>query len=394
LYLLDDPVETLIETPVTVAAVSITHELSRRPSPAPDYLREKLALQDLAHQMANHPEQLLPHLVQQAVDICDAASAGISVLEGEVFRWLGLAGTLAVFEGATAPRDFSPSGVCIDGRSAILMEHPERVYGWIADANITVPEVLLVPLLAHGGSPIGTLWVVAQEGQHFNSGHERVMTELASFTSVALRMVQSESRLKKALEEQETLAKEMGHRIKNLFAITDGMIRMAARGTQTKQEMAEALTGRVRALSDAHGLVRESFSLASVARQVDLGELIRTILRPYRAPTLCGGEVRLGERATSNMALVLHELATNAAKYGALSVDCGAVEIDWRSEGGVLFLNWREENGPAVAPPSKKGFGSTLVERTIRGYGGALTHDWSAHGLTVGLTIPTDQLAR
>src|SRR5262249_40015842 len=142
-------------------------------------------------------------------------------LEGSEFRWLGLAGKLAVFEGATTPRDFSPCGICIDNRSAILMERPERVYGWIADANITVPEVLLVPLLAHDEGPIGTLWIVADEGQPFNRGHERVMTELAAFTSVALRMVQSEKRLKKALEDQETLTKEMGHRIKNLFAITE-----------------------------------------------------------------------------------------------------------------------------------------------------------------------------
>ncbi|HLH91946.1 MAG TPA: HWE histidine kinase domain-containing protein [Xanthobacteraceae bacterium] len=375
-----------------IAEVSITHELLRRASPAPDYLREKLALQDLAQQMADHPEQLLPHLVAQAMDICDAAAAGISVLEGDVFRWLGLTGTLAAFEGTTTPRDFSPCGVCIDNRDAVLMARPERVYGWIADANLTIPEVLLVPLLARGEAPIGTLWVVAREGQQFHTGHERVMTELAAFTSVALRMMQSEGRLKRALEEQETLTKEMGHRIKNLFAIADSMIRMAARGTQTKQEMADALVGRIHALADAHGLVRESFGLASVSKRVELDELIRTILRPYRMPSLAGGEIRLGEHATNSIALVLHELATNAAKYGALSVDEGAVDIAWEVEDANLELVWRETGGPAGEAPSSKGFGSTLVERTILGYGGKLEHDWSADGLTVRITIPMNRL--
>jgi two-component sensor histidine kinase len=382
-----------IETTATIAEVSITHQLLRRASPAPDYFREKLALQDLAQQMADHPEQLLPHLVAQAMDICDAASAGISVLEGDVFRWRDLAGTLAAFEGATTPRDFSPCGVCIDNRHAVLMARPERVYGWMAEANITIPEVLLVPLLARGDAPIGTLWVVAREGQQFHTGHERMMTELAAFTSVALRMVQSEGRLKKALEEQEILAKEMGHRIKNLFAITDSMIRMAARGTQTKEEMAAALIGRIHALSDAHGLVRESFGLTLVSKRVELDELIRAILRPYRAPTLAGGEVRLGEHATNSIALVLHELATNAAKYGALSVDEGAVDIAWRVEDANLHLVWRETGGPAGEPPAQKGFGSTLVERTILGYGGTLAHDWS-DGLTVRIAIPMDRLTR
>ena len=381
--------------PASVSEVSITHELLRRPAPAPDYLREKLAIQDLAHQMANHPEELLPHLVKQAVDICEADSAGISVLEGSVFRWLGLVGTLAVFEGATTPRDHSPCGVCIDHRGAVLMERPERVYGWIADANITVPEVLLVPLIAHGGAPIGTLWVVAREGQHFNTGHERVMTELASFTSIALRMVQAESRLQKALDEQETLTKEMSHRIKNLFAITDGMIRMTSRATQTKDDMAKALIGRVHALSNAHGLVRRSFSpTAPSKRVVELSELIVTILSPYRVPTLSGPNVELGEHATNNIALVLHELATNAAKYGALSTDVGCIDIAWTSDGGHLDLVWQERNGPASEAPAKKGFGSTLVERTIMGYGGTLDCDWSPQGLTVRIRIPMDALAR
>src|SRR5262249_25654983 len=187
--------------------------------------------------------------------------------------------------------------------------------------------------------------------------------------------------------------KEMGQRIKTLFAITESMIRMASRGTQTKQEMVDALLGRVRALSDAHGLVRESFGLTSVAKRVQLSELIETILRPYRAPTLEGADVRIGEHATNSIALVLHELATNAAKYGALSVDGGSVKITWSIVDEKLDLTWQERDGPAMtqAPP-KKGFGSTLVERTILGYGGTLNHDWAPHGLTVRITIPIDRL--
>jgi hypothetical protein len=90
----------------TVAEVSITERLLTRPVVAPDYLREKLAVQDLAHQMANNPEGLLPRLVHQSLEICEADSAGISVLEGDVFRWLGLAGTLCAFEGATHAQRF------------------------------------------------------------------------------------------------------------------------------------------------------------------------------------------------------------------------------------------------------------------------------------------------
>lgn len=380
--------------PPAVAEVSITHELLRRPCAAPDYLREKVALQDLAQQMAHHPEALLPRLVKQALEICDVDAAGISVLEGDVFRWLGLAGKLAVFEGTTTPRDFSPCGICIDSRSAILMERPERVYGWIADANITVPEVLLVPLLVDGGTPIGTLWIVAQENQHFDSGHERAMTELAAFTGIALRMVQSDLRLKRALEEQETLTKEMSHRVKNLFAITDSMLRLTSRTAQTKEEMAENLAGRLHALSEAHGLVRKSFSRAEQAHGVELGELTRAILRPYCAPHVEGAPIDLGEHATNSIALILHELATNAAKYGALSVDHGSVSVTWEVAKENLHLRWREDNGPEISPPTKKGFGSALVGRTIAGHGGTLDYAWFPRGLTAHIRIPIGEVGR
>jgi two-component sensor histidine kinase len=154
------------------------------------------------------------------------------------------------------------------------------------------------------------------------------------------------------------------------------------------------LIGRVHALSDAHGLVRRSFSPTSVAKRVELNELIVTVLRPYRTPSLNGPDIGLGEQATNNIALVMHELATNAAKYGALSVDDGRVDITWKSDTASLDLTWREHDGPVIAAPAKKGFGSTLMERTILGYGGTLDHDWSPQGLTVRIKIPMDSLAR
>lgn len=375
----------------TVAEIIITRALLERPSPTPDYLREKLALQDIAAQMADNPEELLPHLVRQAMDICDAASAGISVLDGQVFRWIGLAGGLAAFEGGTTPRDFSPCGVCIDKRSAVLMQRPERVYDWIAAANISVPEVLLVPLMARD-EPIGTLWVIADQGQHFNAEHERVMTDLATFTGAALRMVQSEGRLKKTLEDQEMLVREISHRIKNLFAVIEAIITMARRSAQTTDEMADALLGRVRALSDAARLVRPSPGTQSLPHQVDLAELITTVLRPFTPPMLSGPDIQVAEHATNGLALILHELATNAAKYGALSAQGGAVGIGWKIEGEHLDLTWHEAGGPAVAAPSSKGFGSILLERTLASYGGTLEHEWSPGGLRVHIKIPLDRV--
>ena len=381
------------ELPAAIAEVFITDELTRRAVPAPDYLREKLAIQDLAAQMADHPSEVLPRLVQLAMEICEADSAGISVLEGDVFRWFNLKGQLAAFEGATTPRNHSPCGVCLDYSHPILMERPERAYDWIADANISVPEVLLVPLLIDRTTPLGTLWVVASEGRRFNGGHARVLSESAVFTGIALRMIQADHKLKKALEEQETLTKEMSHRVKNLFAMTDSMVRMTARNSATKDEMAESLSGRLRALSDAHSLVRRSFNPETHKPEgVELSDVIATVLRPHRNPVMNGAHVQLGERATNSVALVFHELATNASKYGALSVDGGAVHVDWTTDGDRLLLTWRESGGPAVTPPEKKGFGSALVKSTISGHGGTIESDWAREGLTAKIVVPLSSL--
>jgi len=107
-----------------------------------------------------------------------------------------------------------------------------------------------------------------------------------------------------------------------------------------------------------------------------------------------GTPIHLGEHATNSIALILHELATNAAKYGALSVDHGSVSVAWEVAEENLHLRWRENNGPEISAPTKKGFGSALVERTISGHGGALDYAWFPRGLTANIRIPMSQVAR
>ncbi|MGD9847244.1 MAG: HWE histidine kinase domain-containing protein [Pseudorhodoplanes sp.] len=381
--------------PPAVAEVFITDELLRRKAHAPDHLAEKLALQDLATQMTDHPSEVLPRLVSLAMELCDGDSAGVSVLDpgSPTFRWFSLVGTLAAFEGETTPRDNSPCGICVDHRSAILMENPERAYDWIRHANIVVPEVLLVPLFVKD-EPLGTLWVVAKEKGRFDLSHARALLELSRFTGAALRMIRTEERLKKALDEQETLAREMSHRIKNLFAITDSLIRMTSRAAGSKEEFAETLSGRLHALSSAHGLVRRSFS-DHENQGATLTDLLRTVLAPYgsRAARFENGrEVELGDTAISSLALVFHELATNAAKHGALKNDKGTVDISWSESDGRLAIRWIEQGGPTVSPPVRKGFGSTLVEGTIARLGGAIGNEWLPGGVQATISIPVKQL--
>lgn len=383
-----------------VAEVYITDELLRRSVLQTDPLREKLAVRDIARQIARDPGQVLPVLVDLALTLCDAVAGGISIYEppDEVFRWHHLHGFLQEFTGSTTPRNDSPCGVTLDQGAPVLVQKPERAYRWLADAGVSLPECLLVPLFAGATTPLGTLWVVSDHGGHFHSGHASTLQELAGFAGIAWEVLQKEERLRSALQEQEILTREMGHRVKNLFAIADSMIRLSASRSATKQQMAETLSGRLHALADANALIRRTFSpTGHPVNATNLLEIIAAVMRPYAhaAMTLRGPAVHVGEHATNTIALVFHELATNAAKYGALSTDAGAVTIDWSVDNERLELRWKETGGPEIpSEPAASGFGTSLVTSTITRQGGTIVATWHRDGVHVQIGLPLECLAR
>lgn len=240
----------------------ITDELHSRVTSATDHREEKLALHDIAAQMLAHPEQVLPVLVERAMQMTGAASAGISAFEPEEggaghFRWRDLRGKLASFEGATTPRNYSPCGVCLDRFEPTLSRRPERHYSWIEEAGVVCPEVLLVPLCMTHDQPLGTLWVVSDDEGRFDREHARVLKELASFAGIALAVLQNQQRLQEALAQQEMLAREIEHRLDSVFSLTEAMIHVAEDSATSAADFALTLSVRLRALATAHTLIRE-----------------------------------------------------------------------------------------------------------------------------------------
>lgn len=362
-------------------------------------------MQELAAAMATAPEDMLARFVALAMEFTSGTSAGLSIFEPDpapgLFRWRHVHGALAPFENMSTPREDSPCGVTLDRNEVTLCAHPETIYDWIAAARLVVPEVLLVPLHLPEERPLGTLWVVAAHPGQFDLGHAERLAELGRFAGMAVKMIRSEAALRAALDEQEMLAREMSHRLKNLFAMADGMIRGSARQAATVAEMAETLSGRLHALAGAHALVQREAGGHASGEPVDLRDLIGKVVGGHQAAPgparleLAGPALVCGARAVQALALVLHELATNAAKYGALSGDTGAVRIAWRHEGDMLDLDWRERGGPRItATPDKSGFGSTLVSHTVeRQLGGSIRQDWLPEGLRVAIRLPLSRLA-
>ena len=207
--------------------------------------------------------------------------------------------------------------------------------------------------------------------------------------------------LKESEEARSILLRELNHRVKNIFAVVSGLISMTARTSATPREMAEALRGRLSALAAAHDLIRSAvFGETEQAETTHLSDLLTRILAPHLGRpdqvTLSGPQISLGSTAATSLALVFHELATNAAKYGALAEDGGDLTVEWTASASDVTLNWSERRSAVMSEaPTHRGFGSQLIEMSVqRQLKGAMTYDWSAAGLRVSLTAPTQQLTR
>jgi len=205
---------------------------------------------------------------------------------------------------------------------------------------------------------------------------------------------------KQAEEGHELLAGEMSHRVKNLLAIASGLTQITARSTTTAAEMAEMLTNRLTALGRAHDLVRPL--PGTQGRAALMGDLISILLAPYEDTGAFRGRIRvavprmgIGENAATALALVIHELATNSLKYGALSVEAGILDISGSTDNEVVNLAWTEQGGPpVVSPAGREGYGGKLLLRSVSGtLGGTIEYDWSAEGLIVTLQLSAARLA-
>ena len=204
---------------------------------------------------------------------------------------------------------------------------------------------------------------------------------------------------RRAEAQRKVIVRELNHRVKNLFAVISGMIGMTARSAESPEAMARTLRGRVAALARAHDMIRPAITSESVEHdEASLAELVRAVIEPHlgggAAPVVEGPEVALGPQSATSLALALHELATNAVKYGAFRGGSGGrLSVRWTLDGDRLRLVWDEEVEGAVTPPEDTGFGTTLIEMSTRvQMQGELSTEWRENGVRVSLDVPAARL--
>ncbi len=199
---------------------------------------------------------------------------------------------------------------------------------------------------------------------------------------------------KQAEEQRLLLAREVDHRAKNALAVVQALLRLTPSDDAAVRRFAASMTGRVSAMARAHALLSQERWAGAELRALAGEELAPFAAGEPDRVRLDGPSLRLGADAAQSFSMVLHELATNAAKYGALSVPGGRLDLHWRVEdGGTLILRWTETGGPPlVAAPARSGFGSRLVGSSLRQIGGSERFDWRPEGLRCTLRVPVERL--
>jgi two-component sensor histidine kinase len=194
---------------------------------------------------------------------------------------------------------------------------------------------------------------------------------------------------------RDSLTRELNHRVKNTLANVLSIASLTRSRSNDIDEFHESLTARIRALSATHDLLSQSDW-----RSAPLGEVVRSELAPYMKGgeghvTLSGPEIQLAPNDAMSLGLAIHELATNAAKYGALTTANGSIAVEWDiADEGVAVIHWREAGGPPVSEPTSRGFGRDLIEKVVaHELGSQVNLEFKPTGVECTLHVPVRKAA-
>jgi two-component system CheB/CheR fusion protein len=290
----------------------------------------------------------------------------------------------------------------LNGVIATWNKGAERLFGYLEQEVIGKPITILIPE-QHRDEEARILQRIrrGERIDHFETMRRRKDGSLVSISLTVSPITDDAGRIvgaskiarditeQKRREEQiNLLAREADHRTKNLLALAQATVHLT--NGETAAELKSAIEGRLRALANAHTLLAQSRWAGADLRHLALEEL-----SPYCAEDgdglraqIEGPSLMLEQQPAQAIALALHELTTNAVKYGALSVPSGRIALTWRLQSGSrLSVRWVETGGPPVTVPTRKGFGTRVVTRICEQLNGELNFDWRADGLICDIVI-------
>jgi signal transduction histidine kinase len=407
-----------------------TDDLKIRPSRVPDHAAENRAFVRLAKLMAHSPQEILQALTDEALWLCRAGTAGISIIEEEhgetIFRWHALSGALASHLRGTTPRNFSPCGTVVDRKSVLLMSRLERHFEYFADVRPEIVEALLIPFTVNGQT-IGTVWVVMHdEHRKFDREDRRLLEDLGDFTAAAYALRLALDVSKDIDRRKDELLATVAHELRNpLSAIRNASqyvhVRLQAMSEPQMQAMTEVGQRQLKSMTrmvddllditrirlDKVDLRKERVSVAAIMQQgVDSCSQLLETSRHQLTISLPDPPIWV-EGDTLRLTQVISNLLNNAAKY---TPEGGQIEISGAGMGGEAVIRVRD-NGIGISQASRSrvfdlfaqgeasgekrrgglGIGLTVVRRLVELHGGrvAVYSDGTGEGseFVVGLPL-------
>jgi len=348
--------------------------------------------------------------VNMLVDITERHEAEQRIRDSEA-RYRDIAAIVESSEDAIVAKN-------LDSIITSWNEGAERLFGYTAEEAIGKPVTMLIPTERHHEEPAILARIRRGESvEHYETIRQRKDGSIVEISLTispvrnpegkivgASKIARDITERRQAEERQRLLLREMDHRVKNLFALSSGVVALSARSAKTPQELSLAVQDRLAALAKAHALTlpRPSEDGHRTEQPTMLHVLIGTILAPYGGRTdddrprvvVRGPDIPIGSGAIASFALLLHEFATNAAKYGALSTSTGTIDIICAEDNGQFALRWTERGGPRVENQiDGEGFGTLLARATMKDQlGGEISRDWKPEGLTIRLSVARDRI--
>ncbi|AEG50591.1 signal transduction histidine kinase [Sphingobium chlorophenolicum L-1] len=288
-----------------------------------------------------------------------------------------------------------------------------RLFGYSAEEAIGKPITIVIPEdRLHEEDRILARLRAGERIDHFETVRRRKNGELVEISLTvspvrnaagqilgASKIARDITAQKRAAAMQSLLLREMQHRVKNLFALATGLVTLSARSAGSVEDLTRDLTSRLMALAAAHQLTLPDLDKeGSAEASATLFSLLEAILAPHelgdrRRISVRGQDMPVGGGAFTSVALLLHELATNAAKYGALSTPDGTLDIHVVADDEEVSIQWVEYGGPKLgSAPEREGFGTALEQAALRGTGGTLSREWRGDGLKIDIRFRKSRL--
>jgi PAS domain S-box-containing protein len=289
----------------------------------------------------------------------------------------------------------------LDGIITSWNRGAERIFGYSAEEAIGQPITIVIPENRHSEErEILTRIGRGERIDHFETVRQRKHGSLIVVSLTVSPIKNAEGKIvgasktarditeqKRNQEQIATLAREAEHRSKNLLANVQATVNLSR--SDTAEGLKRAIEGRIRALANVHSLFVATRWIGAELLTIASNELAPYSEKDGSRVRIAGPPVLLEPNAAQVVAVALHELATNAVKYGALSVADGKIVLQWSHEaGGQLNLRWQEAGGPAVQEPTRRGFGRRVIEQTISQLKGKSQFNWRREGLVCEITLP------